>query len=81
MRPTLWLLLLTVWAGGCVTLPASWGTKKTPPPAPAPQAARPAKPVAPDQIDEGNAREKADALRNELDRETPGKTPATKPRS
>jgi hypothetical protein len=80
MRPTLWVLLLTVWAGGCVTLPTPWGTKKEPPPPPAKKASPPAKPVSPEQINDNNAHEKANALLSELDREAAGKPPASKDR-
>lgn len=65
---SLWLAL---WAGaGCVILPANW-EKQPPPSAPAPaEPSRPRPPVTADDITESNAHEKAEALRQELDRET-----------
>jgi hypothetical protein len=62
------LLLALVACAGCVNAPFSWpGTKSGPAPAPA-RAKGPPPPVAPDDVTAANAHEKAQALREELER-------------
>jgi hypothetical protein len=58
---------LLAFAGGCVELPLA-AHKEKPPPAPMVSAPRPSAPVTADQVNEANARAKAAALQEELDR-------------
>lgn len=81
MRKAYWcVLVLICTAGGCFSLPPSWPANK-PPPALTEQP-RPAKPVpvTSDQVNEMNAREKADDLQREINldanAEVSGLTPA-----
>lgn len=68
MKWTAGLLLLGLTAStGCVTLPLSW-QKAKPSPAPAP-ALQNVEPVTADQVNADNANDKAQALRDELDRD------------
>jgi hypothetical protein len=62
------LLALALTATGCVELP-TW-TETKPPPAKdtTPLVPLDAPPVQPEQVNDGNARQMLDALRNELDR-------------
>jgi hypothetical protein len=60
--------LVLVAAAGCVEFPL---TARQPRPAPRAVAARPATheaPVTPEQVNETNARDRAEALRQEIDR-------------
>jgi hypothetical protein len=75
-----WCVLLALASGaGCVQLPPLSDTRTAPP-----ASIRPVSPVTADQVTETNAREKAAALRQELDREAeadaaaPSKAPAVK---
>lgn len=61
--------LLLGAATGCVTLPVGWPGKADTPPAQASAPARPSEPVSADDVNETNARQKLQALREELDRE------------
>jgi hypothetical protein len=63
-----WCLILLLGAG-CVNLPLLTGDAKPAKPAAAVKPARPIPPVTPEQVTEENAREKAQALSAELDRE------------
>ena len=65
-----WLLLLVSAGSGCVSLPVAWRAEK-PAPAPTPAAPSAPPPVTADQVNETNAHEKSQALREELDREAP----------
>jgi hypothetical protein len=75
MRSPLICLLIAAWAGmGCLSMPSWWEQPKPAPPA---TAAKPApRPVTAEQITEGNARQMADALLNELDRDAQAPSPA-----
>jgi len=69
-RVSCWFLMSLWAAAGCVTLPTLWHDEQKA--SPASQAAGPAKPTGPvaaDQVTETNAREKAKALQDELDRD------------
>jgi hypothetical protein len=61
------LLLGLTAAAGCVELPQLWDDAKAKPPAPV--KAGPPVPVTADQVTESNAAEKAEALRQELERD------------
>jgi hypothetical protein len=61
------LVLALVAATGCVELPRLWDNPKAKSAAPA--KAAPAGPLSADQVNEANAHEKADVLRQELDRD------------
>ena len=70
MKPTCCLLLLAVLSSqGCVMFGREWSMKKPSPPETPVKVEKPAKPVAPEQINETNAHEKAKALFEELDRD------------
>jgi hypothetical protein len=63
------LLLALTAAGGCVELPQLWDNPKAKPPGAA--KAGPPAPVTAEQVTESNAQEKAEALRQELERDVP----------
>jgi hypothetical protein len=65
MKTACCFLLLGFAAAGCVELPLLPNEK----PKPSAQAAHPAGPMTADQVTEANAHEKAEALRQELDRD------------
>lgn len=68
-----WMLLATMWAGaGCLNLPLFSPPPKPVEVAPASPPPRPTTPVTADQVTETNAREKAQALKAELEREEVG---------
>lgn len=69
----LWVVLAGGIAG-CVSLPTLRPEPKAPPApvVPVVKSVRPVPPVTAEQITEANAREKANALRKELDREASG---------
>jgi hypothetical protein len=52
---------------GCVELPLTWQAKKPPEPM---MVRRPKLPITPEEINEANAHDKANALKDELERET-----------
>jgi hypothetical protein len=79
MKKAGFLLLITALANmGCVSLPRLWPEHKAPePPAAAVQApARPKPVVNPDQVDDGNAKEMAAALLDELNGDNQRDVPA-----
>jgi len=65
-----WLLLPVLAATGCVSLPGTWGPGVRAPAAAKAKDLPPPGPVTADQVNETNAREKAQALSDELDRDT-----------
>ena len=65
-----WLLLPVLTATGCVSLPGTWGPGAPRQPSAVAKAKPAPAPVTADQINESNAREKAQALSEELDRDT-----------
>jgi hypothetical protein len=68
------LTLAAVLAMGCESLPHLW---ERPKPAPAPASAKPAAPpvVNAEQINDANARQIAEALLDEMDRDAQGEPP------
>jgi hypothetical protein len=76
MRGTLISLLVAACAGmGCVSLPSWWEKPKPAPPSPVVKPATP-RPVTAEQITEGNARQMADRLLHEMDRDGQTEAPA-----
>jgi hypothetical protein len=70
MTKQILVLLLLGMGAGCVELPFLQQQAPTPPPAPAVRKpVLPAAPVTPEEVTDDNAREKADALQRELDRD------------
>jgi hypothetical protein len=51
---------------GCVELPLLWQQPKPPPPAPVSTKAEPVVPVTAEQVNDANARERAEALAKEI---------------
>jgi hypothetical protein len=69
-------LLIAVLCTGCIELPVRWDTAK---PQPAPTAAKPTQPVqlvTAEEVTDGNAQEKAQALQSELDSDAANSTAA-----
>jgi hypothetical protein len=78
-RAYLFFLAAICASAGCFSLPPAWpGNKPLAPPDP-PRAAKPG-PVTPDQVNDANARQQANALQQEIDldvnAEVSGMTPA-----
>ncbi len=73
------LLALALAATGCVELPIRPETKPAPAAKEAPRFTVEPPEVRPEQVNDGNARQALDALRDELDRA--GSEPAPGPRS
>lgn len=63
------LILLAGAATGCVSMPSWWEKPKAPPAVVAAKPVSPRPPVSAEQITEGNAKEIAGALLDELDRD------------
>jgi hypothetical protein len=71
VKPVRWIVLAAALAGpGCLTLPTAHQEEPKPLPAPVKEAPPPPAPpaVTPESITEANAREKARALAEEIDR-------------
>lgn len=71
------LLLLATLTVGCVELPVT--NHNVAKPVEPPKVTRAPAPVMPEQVNEANARSKAQALRDELDRAVVDESPATLP--
>ncbi|HEV3256071.1 MAG TPA: hypothetical protein VG013_04260 [Gemmataceae bacterium] len=70
MRTTWCWLLLSISAGaGCVSLPGTWGPGVRPASTAKAKAKTRPREVTKDEINEANAHEKAETLREELDRD------------
>jgi hypothetical protein len=73
------LLALALTATGCVELP-KWTETKPQPPAKESTLLVPTEPpVLPEQVNDGNAHQALDALRNELDRAANDPAPSMRP--
>ena len=70
------VLLIVGLGAGCVEMPLFPTEPKPPPAVPVRKPPPPAPVVMPEEVTEGNAREKADALEREIDAQSESSTPS-----